>query len=298
LYPAGFALGIWLFRGGLSGLRDAISVTNTPTARVASAAIGLVELEGVAKTAKPTPAAVSARPSVWWDVAVEAYSSDRESGGWRQLAARHGGMQDIFTLEDASGGVPVWVKDADLLLTEDSWETGTDQLPPQGIALLDDLGFPWMSGTRLRVRETRLEVGATVYVLGTLDERRTIPEPGKRGMMAEFVAQFRTGQWRGALVRVLPQWLGRLVAVLFTFLSILLGVGRGGERPTQQEEPRPPDLPSNTVLVWKGLSGRPFIVSNRREHQALSQLRQQSLWRAGAGVAIVCYCAYEVLTLL
>ena len=52
LFPAGFALGAWLFRGGLSGLRDAISVANTPTARVSSAAIGLVELEGLAKTAQ------------------------------------------------------------------------------------------------------------------------------------------------------------------------------------------------------------------------------------------------------
>jgi hypothetical protein len=236
---------------------------------------------------------------VWWDVVVEAYSSsDRESGGWQQLAARHGGTQDAFTLEDASGGVPVWLKDADLLIAEESWEAGKDRLPPNGIALLEDLGFRWTSGTRLRVREKRLEVGAPVYVLGTLDERRTIPEPGKRGVLAEIVAQFRTGQWRSTLVRMLPQWLGRLVAVLFTFLSIVLGVGRGGERPPQQKEPSPPDLPSNAVLVWKGLSGRPFIVSNRRENQALSDLRQRSLWRAGIGVAIVCYCVYEVLALL
>ena len=71
LFPAGFALGAWLFRGGLSGLRDAISVANTPTARVSSAAIGLVELEGLAKTSHPSPAAVTGRPSVWWDVGVD-----------------------------------------------------------------------------------------------------------------------------------------------------------------------------------------------------------------------------------
>jgi len=53
-FPAGFALGAWLFRAGLSGLRDAITVANTPTARVGSAAIGLVALEGLAKTMHAT----------------------------------------------------------------------------------------------------------------------------------------------------------------------------------------------------------------------------------------------------
>jgi hypothetical protein len=136
-----------------------------------------------------------------------------------------------------------------------------------------------------------------VYVLGTLDERRTVPGPGERGMIATIVSQFRTGQWRASLIRVLPPFLGQLVAVLFGFLSIVLGVGRGGERPPEGPEPTPPDLPSDAVLVWKGLAGRPFIVSNRRETTALSELRTRSLYKAAAGIAIVCYFLYETLQL-
>jgi hypothetical protein len=298
LLPAGFVLGAWLFRNGLSGLRDAISVANTPTARVGSAAMGLVELEGLAKTAHPSPAAVTGRPSVWWDVAVEAWSpsSDKHgSGDWRQLAARHGGMMDAVEVEDQTGRVLVWLKDADLLVTEDSWEAGKDPLPSPGAPFLESLGFPWRSG--LRVRETRLEADAPVYVLGTLDERRTIPAGGDAGMFARIASSIRTGNWRQRLIRMLPRWLGMLVTVLFGYLSILFGVGRGGERVKGPHDSAPPEMASDAVLVWKGRAGRPFIVSSGREAQALSHLRTRSLYRCAAGIGVLCYCVYELFQL-
>lgn len=297
LFPAGFVFGIWLFREGLAGFRDAISVANTPTSRVAAAAIGLVELEGLAKTAQPTLTPITGRPSVFWDVGVDAYSSDRDNGGWRQLAARHGGAIDVVHIADQTGDVPVWLHDATLLLEGDVWESDRDALPPAGMTLLDELGFPWTSN-RLRVRETRLEVDAPVYILGTLDERRSIPGPGELGLGASVMTQFRTGRWRSTLIRALPPFLGQLVAVLLGFLSIVTGVGRGGERPKYMTEPKPPDLPPATVLVWKGLAGRPFIVSNRREHDAVDHLRTRSLYKAGAGIAVVCYVLYELLKLV
>jgi len=297
LFPAGFALGAWLFHSGLSGLRDAISVANTPTARVSSAAIGLVELEGLAKSAHPSPAAVSGRPSVWWDVTVEAWSrnSDGRGGDWRQLAARHGGTMDVVELEDETGRVPVWLKNADLLLTEHSWEAEKGSLPPPGAALMEELGFPWRG--RLRVRETRLEVDAHVYVLGTLDERRTISGQGDEGVIARIATLIRTGQWRRDLLRLLPRWLGVLAAVLSGFLSIVLGVGRGGERVKGAQDSPPPDMPPHAVLVWKGLAGRPFIVSNGREGQAISQLQSRSLYRCAAGIGVLCYCVYQLFLL-
>jgi hypothetical protein len=299
MLPAGFALGAWLFRAGLSGLRDAIAVSNTPTARVGSAAIGLVELEGLAKTVHPSPAAVTGRPSVWWDVVVEAWSPDddkRGGGTWQQLAARHGGTMDALEVEDPTGRVSVWLKDADLLLTEDSWQGGKDPpLPSTGAAFMEGLGFPWRGN--LRVRETRLEVDASVYVLGTLDERRTISGHSEGGMVARIATLLRTGQWRNSLVRMLPRWLGQLVVVLFGFLGIVLGVGRGGERVKGSQDSAPPDISPDAVLVWKGRAGRPFIVSNGREAQALSRLRSRSLFRCAAGIGVLCYCTYQLFLL-
>jgi len=44
--PAGFVAGGWLFRRGLDGLRDALSVRNTPTAKARSAAMGWSSSKG------------------------------------------------------------------------------------------------------------------------------------------------------------------------------------------------------------------------------------------------------------
>ena len=124
LLPAGFLLGGWVFRRGLIGQRDALHMANTPTAKVSSAAMGLVELEGRAITEQPSAAGVSGRPSVWWDVAVDVWSDDSDNGGWNQVMARHGGSADMLVLEDATGRMPVWLRDADLLLHEHTWENG------------------------------------------------------------------------------------------------------------------------------------------------------------------------------
>jgi hypothetical protein len=107
----------------------------------------------------------------------------------------------------------------------------------------------------------------------------------------------RTGRWRDKLLRTLPRWLAILVATLFGFFSIVLGVGRGGERPHGPHDSAAPEMAPGAVLVWKGRAGRPFIVSNGREGQALSQLRTRSLYRAAAGIVVLCYCVYELFQL-
>src|SRR5258705_8812078 len=81
LLPAGFLLGGWIFRRGLNGMRDALQMAGTPTAKVSSAAIGAVELEGRAVTEHASPAGASGRPSVWWDVAVEVWYDSKDDGG-------------------------------------------------------------------------------------------------------------------------------------------------------------------------------------------------------------------------
>ncbi len=70
--PAGFFTGGWLFRKGLNGLRDGLAVANTPTAKSSSAALGLVELQGRARTIRRRhrPASLGGRVSggMWLSV--------------------------------------------------------------------------------------------------------------------------------------------------------------------------------------------------------------------------------------
>jgi len=294
--PAGIALGAWLCRKGLRGLSDGLAVANSPTSKASSAALGLVELEGRALASEPTAAAVTGRPSAWWDVTVSVWSEERSGKGhWSQMASRHGGRIDLIELEDDTGRLPIWLPGATMLLQDQSWESGKDVLPPDGVALLDELGFPWNSQRRLLVREQCLEVGKTLYVLGTLDERSNLREPSEAGPLERGLQQVVSGQWRRTVVAAAPAPLRVIVAVLIGFLDLVTQVGNGGDRALREAVIAPPAIAPSALVVWKGRSGRPFLVSNRTENDALAALRKRSLWTFGAGAALLCYTLYHIV---
>jgi hypothetical protein len=97
------------------------------------------------------------------------------------------------------------------------------------------------------------------------------------------------------VVGAAPAPLRVIVAVLIGFLDIFTQVGRGGERAMRDVVAAPPALAPSALVVWKGRSGRPFLVSNRTEDAALAALRTRSLWTFGAGAAVLCYVLYHIV---
>ena len=298
LIPASIAVGAWLCRRGLAGLRDGQAVASMPTSSAASAALGLVELEGHVVGGETSAAAITGRSSVWWDVAIYLWYDDSDNNGsWQQVAARHGGNIGLIEIEDASGRMPVWLPGATLLLDTQTWESGKDELPGPGSALLDELGFEWNDGRRKRVIEQCVEASQNLYVLGTLDERRNLREPSEAGPIERGLHLVRSGEWRRALVGAVPAPMRIVVAVLIGYLGMMTQIGRGGERAPRDIVAAPPVLAPNARVVWKGLQGQPFVVSNRPEQSALASLRKRSLWTIGAGGAALCFALYQFVEL-
>jgi hypothetical protein len=99
------------------------------------------------------------------------------------------------------------------------------------------------------------------------------------------------------LLRRLPAPVRAPFAVAIAYLDMLSSIGRGGERSQQPQDAPPPALAASAVVVWKGRAGRALIVSDRREPEAIVQLRRRSLWSLGAGVAILCYGLLELINL-
>ena len=298
MVPVGVALGGWIFRKGLQGLRDGIAVANTPNAKVASAAVGLVELHGRAVTAEPLQAAITGRPCVWWDVTVSLWYEDSDRNHqWRQVAARYGGRIDVIELEDDTGRVPVWLKGANRLLTSQSWRSSKSALPARGLALLNELGFPWNGSRDIMVTEECLEADATLYVLGTLGERRHVPGPGEMGLPERLSRLLRTGEWKRRVVAAMPGPGKIVAAVLIGYLEMMfkIGTGTGGARSEHADDSSPPSIEPAALLVWKGREGRPFLVSNQPESAALASLRRRSLWTCGLGAALLSYVLYAVV---
>lgn len=298
LVPAGVAVGVWMCRKGLVGLRDGLAVANTPTARAGSAPLGLVELAGRVVADAPSAAAVTGRPAAWWDVSVRTWYEDSDGDGeWRQVAARHGGRNDLVEVEDDSGKLPVWLPGATLLLKSHQWESGKDALPARGIALLDEIGYPWTGGGRLLVTEACVEIGQPLYVIGTLDLRRNLRDPAEAGLLERGAQLMLSGQWRRAIVDAAPTPLRPVLAVLIAFLGIVGGVGHGGERAARDVVGTPPPMPPEALVVWQGRNARPFVVSDHHEQAALQVLRKRSLVTFGLGVAVLCYTLYQLIDL-
>lgn len=294
-FPVGVIFGGWLIRRGLNGLSDARRITGVPsTTPIASAPLGVIELEGHAVTGRETIAAVSGQPSAWWDVAVESWSDNEDDGGWKPMMSRHGGDADVLWLDTAAGRVPVWLRDAELLLREQVWENGKDALPAGGVALLAGTAFAWERGGRVRVRETRVALDEPVVVVGTLDEARHLPVAGDEGVVARVMRSLRTGEWRASVLAQLPRLVRAPVGIAFATIDLILSVGRGGERARRPQDGPPPQFDPSTRLIWRGRAGRALIVSNRRADDATAQWRQRSLLRLAVGVVVVGLCIAEL----
>jgi len=116
-------------------------------------------------------------------------------------------------------------------------------------------------------------------------------------LLARALRSLRTGSWRNPLLRWLPTLLRAPVGIAFAYLDMLFSIGRGGERAQQPQDAPPPVLDPSSVLVWKGRAGRALIVSDRRETEAITQLRKRSLWCLAIGAGVLCYCLHDLIQL-
>lgn len=172
-----------------------------------------------------------------------------------------------------------------------------DTLPAPGVALLDELGFAWNSQRRIRVTEECFEAGRTLYVLGTLDERRNLPEPSEAGLIDRGLQLVVSGKWRRALIGAVPHPLRVIFAVLIGYLDMLTQLGLGGNRSPRDIVAAPPPMAPDALVVWKGRGSRPFLVLNRPEKTALAALRRRSLWTFDFGGGVLCFTLYQLVQL-
>ncbi|MDQ6831493.1 MAG: hypothetical protein M3081_21745, partial [Gemmatimonadota bacterium] len=295
LFPAGFLVGGWLVRVGLDGYVNSNSAEQPAASKAGSARPGLVQLQGRAVSASSTAAAITGRPSVWWDVAVFLLYNDEGRGVWRQVAARYGGSIDVVELADETGRVTVWLKDAQLLLEKRAWESTKDALPDRGVAFLDELGFPWAGATKVRVVEQSLAIDATLYVLGTLDERRNVVPTRVQSFITNATRQLRTGEWKRTVVAAVPRSGRVLVTVLISYLEMITQIGTAKERPLLRGDSKLPAIGPTERMIWKGRAGRPFLVSDLPKQGALESLRQRSIVVGGLGLLLLGYLLFQLL---
>ncbi len=170
----GFFGGIILFVHGLSAFRLKRLIENTPTSKVRSAAVGLVEVFGVAvpcegKLSSP----FSKKDCVYYKYSIEEYRHSGKSSRWVTL--KSGECRSQFYVEDDTGKILVNPNEARIEIPIDSeYNSGNGNDPPECVLeFLSQNGishegfFGW--NKRMRFREYFIEPGDSIYVMGIAD---------------------------------------------------------------------------------------------------------------------------------
>ncbi len=273
---------------GTRQLRKYHRVADTPRARVRSVAMGPAELSGVVDVESPVPAPYSRTLCAWYQFRLERWDATagpagRGTGAFLtsaliaaanrdgHYAERGGGWRLVH--EGDSADLSFWLKD----------DTGRIRVEPAGAEL--HIGsvqtFHVEShGTRYRVTERVLPIGAPVYALGNVqraevgpDREREVVEALRR-LKADPQAMSRydvdgngridDAEWEAARTAVRAQVEARLAAR------------------TRED----------TVFIGRGGPGEPFLLSDRDEVWLTRRLRWFARFGLGAAIPAAMWAAH------
>lgn len=155
-----------LFARGFRNFRKRQLIANTPTAKVRSMAMGLVELNGTVEPRSLVTAPFSGRACVYWQIEVALRG---KYNSWTTVHRNASGSP--FFLRDETGLALVYPRGAECRLNFGVEEVCHGlAMPELYSSYLSEANVKsrhlWRLGT-LRFRERTLEEGTRVYVLGT-----------------------------------------------------------------------------------------------------------------------------------
>jgi hypothetical protein len=263
-----FAGGFFAFRHGFTEYRNRLAVSGTATARASSAAIGLAELSGRGHADDASPAPVSRTPSLFWSLKIEQWQKRSKHHGWHRKLDKSFGVETL-EFEDDSGRMLVWTRGAELITVKQVWRSKDGPPPEAALPLVAATGLKWpepSSSYPMRITEERIPSDAPLYVIGSLAERREIPDTPMSFIPRLF------HRWANAQA----DWDAHSFPAAFQFAS---QVGRRWlARDLQPVVPRwsPPNVDRHQVLVWKGSQRRPFIIAGVLEPDALRALSRKA----------------------
>jgi hypothetical protein len=171
LAALGLVGGPVMFARGFRDLRVMQMIRDTPTARIGSMAMGLVEISGQTAARSTVEAPFSGRRCVYWQVDIAVRG--RKKDGWNVVHRNSSGHP--FFVQDGTGSAMIYPQGADCRLNFGVEEECAGLMLPDLYArYMSERGLGmrhlWRIG-QMRFRERTLEEGQAVYVLGTAHPR-------------------------------------------------------------------------------------------------------------------------------
>ena len=162
--------GAWAFWQGIRTLRTMRLIENTPTSRIRSMAMGLVEVQGRPEARSTMLAPFSGHPCAYWEVDISVRG---RSKSWTVVHRNASGQP--FYLQDETGSALVFPHGADCRIRYGLEEECFGLQPPSPYAeYLHEHGSFMTAAARLsmmRFRERTIEDGMQVFVMGTAEPR-------------------------------------------------------------------------------------------------------------------------------
>lgn len=167
----GAIAGVFLFLRGFGMLRSKRLVMNTPSSKIRSASMGLVEISGTAKGPQTIPAGVTGEACYYYRAMAWQLRQSGKNREWKKVADES--LYVPFFIEDATGDALVDPQGAELDIRRNfkdelggSFFGSGNMIPENASAFLLRYGLTGSEKTRLE--EYCIKPGDPLFVLGTL----------------------------------------------------------------------------------------------------------------------------------
>ena len=195
----GLGFGLFLFFRAFGWLKSKRLIENIPTSKIRSIAMGLVEVYGkvVQYRGEVLKSPFTARDCVYSRFSIEEYRSSGKHSRW--VTVRKGVGFVPFYVEDETGSVLVDPKGAGVeILRDNEFESGFMKDPPEGVKRFlrrSGMDFEGFFGVnrRMRYRESFIEGGDMLYVMGTAGDNPFVEEGTFEGGAGDIMVRKGSG---------------------------------------------------------------------------------------------------------
>jgi len=191
----GLVAGLVVFVLGLVWFRQKQLIENTPTSKIRSLAMGMVEVFGEVIPAEKQllRSPLSGEDCVYYKYAIEEFRQQGKSSSW--VTVKRGEERTRFFIKDKTGGVLVDPRGAKIETSADhQYESGFGGDPPQkvldflereGLKHEGFLGF----NKKMRFTEHNIVPGDKLYIMGTADDNPFVEEATAQSSHEDIMIQ-------------------------------------------------------------------------------------------------------------
>lgn len=264
---------------GLRKLNEKRLIENTPVSKVRSAAMGVVELSGIARQRKPQKSPLSNRDACWWNCQVQELRSNGKNTYWATI--KQVGCMDFFYLDDTTGKVLVNPMGAELHILKYTFDlnamTRTQIAPVLNGWGINDLN--WIGGEkRLRILEQLIPDCAPLFVMGELmsvadhlDDRQARFEARMRAIKADPVKMAEADTNHDGTIDA-EEWDAFRAKQEEEFLK--------------EETERQSQMPDQDQMLVHAPANGAFVVSTESEGELLNSFKWSAPLSIAGGIAL------------